>query len=504
MAEKIASLYAEIGADTSGLDAGLDKVKESVGGAKFSFTELSSAIGLAKQGAEIAGQVFNATAGEAVSYAAEVRGLSQAFGLSAEESSKLIQVADDLKVSTGTLQTAFREMAKNGIAPSVDSIKRLAAQYQAIDDPAQRAQFALENFGRAGLEMTPLLLQSASAIDELTASAEQAGLVLSQDAVDAAREYEIQMDSLQDSIKGTQIAIGNGLLPTVNQSIGNWNSFTEAGHLAQRALDEGKISYLEYTLAVNNMGLSVNELKFRLGDITAAQDIATAAADNYAVEMHNAKLAADELAQTKMDAGLAEQAVVYDEAAKALGTFNIGQATRLDLETKIALITGKITEEDLARRDAIGFLTKQLELGNITQGQYLDALGRLASGAATAAGIVRDLGAAINGLPASKDIRINVAAQQGEAGLGGDAPVVIVPGKETKPSSGGFAEGGSFVVPGSGSGDRPYMVNLTPGETVDVHKKGESKGGDTYNFYASSEIDIEMIARRVAELQKAV
>ena len=44
-------------------------------------------------------------------------------------------------------------------------------------------------------------------------------------------------------------------------------------------------------------------------------------------------------------------------------------------------------------------------------------------------------------------------------------------------SSFGFAKGGSFTVPGSGSGDRPYMVNLTPGEQVDVTPKGGGGGG---------------------------
>lgn len=43
--------------------------------------------------------------------------------------------------------------------------------------------------------------------------------------------------------------------------------------------------------------------------------------------------------------------------------------------------------------------------------------------------------------------------------------------------AGGYASGGSFVVPGSGSGDRPYVVNLTPGERVDVTPVGKSSGG---------------------------
>ena len=37
----------------------------------------------------------------------------------------------------------------------------------------------------------------------------------------------------------------------------------------------------------------------------------------------------------------------------------------------------------------------------------------------------------------------------------------------------GFQEGGSFIVPGSGSGDRPYVINLEPGELVNITPKNQ-------------------------------
>jgi hypothetical protein len=38
-----------------------------------------------------------------------------------------------------------------------------------------------------------------------------------------------------------------------------------------------------------------------------------------------------------------------------------------------------------------------------------------------------------------------------------------------------FQHGGSFIVPGSGSGDRPYVVQLEPGERVDVTPRNQVK-----------------------------
>ncbi len=51
---------------------------------------------------------------------------------------------------------------------------------------------------------------------------------------------------------------------------------------------------------------------------------------------------------------------------------------------------------------------------------------------------------------------------------GGGTSTTIVEPEDDEPVGPGYAQGGSFVVPGSGSGDRPYTVNLTPGERVDV------------------------------------
>jgi len=49
----------------------------------------------------------------------------------------------------------------------------------------------------------------------------------------------------------------------------------------------------------------------------------------------------------------------------------------------------------------------------------------------------------------------------------------------------GYAEGGSFIVPGRGMGDRPYTVNLSPGERVDVTPRSQVENNTwnvTYNM----------------------
>ena len=69
------------------------------------------------------------------------------------------------------------------------------------------------------------------------------------------------------------------------------------------------------------------------------------------------------------------------------------------------------------------------------------------------------------------------------------------------PTLGGHAEGGSFKVPGSGSGDQPFLIGLTPGERVDVTPsggKGRGAGGgvtviNTVN--SSKDMDVQSTRR---------
>ena len=74
---------------------------------------------------------------ETVLYAEQVRDLARALGTSSEEASTLIQVADDLKIPIGSLEIAFRNAIQEGVNPSIDGLKGLSLEYQAIKDPVK-------------------------------------------------------------------------------------------------------------------------------------------------------------------------------------------------------------------------------------------------------------------------------------------------------------------------------------------------------------------------------
>jgi len=186
--------------------------------------------------AMLAGQAVRAFADEAqravdqyMDYAGKVRDFSVSLGISAEEASTLIQVADDLAIEAGSLKVAFRNMIDNGIQPSIASLKDAATKYQDLEDPVKQAAFAAELFGmRAGPELIKLLKETPAAIDAMAASAENAGLVMSEKALSDAEAYRKSLDELNDSWEGWKMKAVSEWIPTLLDVTTALNANSEA------------------------------------------------------------------------------------------------------------------------------------------------------------------------------------------------------------------------------------------------------------------------------------
>lgn len=211
--EAISKGFDQISSNMDGIAKSNEKAAQSTKQAGNAFTELNSAISIAKQAYQVLNDVMAETVGFTVEYAGQVRTLSRTIGASAEESSKLIQAADDVGISYNTLQTAMESAIRKGVEPSIDGIASLSEEYNSIADPIARTKFLMDNFGRAGADLAPLMEKGAEGIREMGQAAEEAGLIMDEKAVVAARNYEIAMDDLGDTANATKITIGNQLIP---------------------------------------------------------------------------------------------------------------------------------------------------------------------------------------------------------------------------------------------------------------------------------------------------
>ena len=235
-------------------------------------------IGVAKQGLEMLQQAYQATVGETIKYAEQVRDLSRTIGSSAEESSKLIQAADDVKVSTETLSAGLEAAIRKGVKPTIEGIAELADEYNAIADPIARTKFLMDNFGRSGADLAPLMEKGADGIRELGQAAEDTGLVLSQDMVDAARENEIAADNLNDHWTAFSITLTNAVLPPLNQLMNEMDANAERERLLIQMEEQGIITLQEHS-RVSHINLeeqrqsktTIEDLKERIEEATQAR-----------------------------------------------------------------------------------------------------------------------------------------------------------------------------------------------------------------------------------------
>ena len=225
------------------------------------FTELSSVVSLAKQAFQVAKKVVEETVGEFTTYAKTVEDMARVTGSSAEEVSRLIQVSDDLQISTASLEQAMAGAVRKGIDPSVDSIASLADEYLALAPGLDRSQFLVEKFGRSGLEMAKLMEQGGDKIREMGAAVDDS-LIITDEAIAANQEYYAAMDDLNDIIQGVKLEFAQGLIPVLTK-VAKWmEEVRKKGEESKRGFQEEAKQILDtsdsYEAYLDEMERSLN------------------------------------------------------------------------------------------------------------------------------------------------------------------------------------------------------------------------------------------------------
>ena len=212
MGIQIASLFASIGADTSGLNKGLGSAKQSL--SQFGGEIAKQVIGVAALSTAIikAGQVVVDSVRDWADYADSMRLSAQMAGVTTEEMSRLVQAADDFRVPVETMQKAMELALKNGFVPTIDNIAALSNELLGITDPAERAAAASKIFGKSYADIMPFLLAGGNAIEDATDNIAD-NLVVTEKAAKEAKLYKDELDNLGDAWTGLTNSIGKLLVP---------------------------------------------------------------------------------------------------------------------------------------------------------------------------------------------------------------------------------------------------------------------------------------------------
>ena len=237
----------------------LGKVNSSAGKLKTNFTQLTqqipglnSAMALATNPITLVGtglvkvaQFASDASKETVAYTKTVRDMAQNLNLSTEETSRLIQTADDYGVTIGQVEDAMRMALKNGFAPSIDTLADMADKYNELESPTERAAALTEVFGRNWSSLTPMLKEGGQAIRE-AAAAQSDSLLVTEASAQAARDNEIAVDAWNDTLQGITYTVGNEVIPILTDLTTALSTNVSGGMGFIQALKDGDITMADW------------------------------------------------------------------------------------------------------------------------------------------------------------------------------------------------------------------------------------------------------------------
>lgn len=328
-------------------------------------------------------KAFSATVLKMVEYADKVRNVQNATGATAEDASKLIQILDDQKVSYEQLEKAISKSGK-AYDFSIDGIARMSDEYLALGNAQEQAAFMNDRFGKQWISFVPIMQKGSAAIRD-SADAVSEKLILDQQAVDQAREFEIAMDNLSDSWEGFAITAGTKAIPATNTFLDGLNVLIGATETSieknglwrtsiwsiWKETDQAAASVAAQKQGLNEHAQAVEDDSEALKENAAAAKEASAAHQSMlgligSVYNENKKFA-DTQAEltTKMAENRAEAALLYPSQLEKLG----------ELDQKYADMGATYEANAAAHNAAMGriqydLLVTKLSADGITDAEY--------------------------------------------------------------------------------------------------------------------------------------
>ena len=172
---------------------------------------------------------------DAVTGADDLNTLSKQTGVSTETLQKMQYAADRVDVSVDDITGALVKMKKNmagntsafdklgisvtnadGSMRSIEDIfNDTIVTLSYVQDEVERDQIAMDIFGKSADSLAGIIDDGGAALKQFGDEAEQAGLILSQDTLDALNETNDTIDKLKANISGTMGKIGADVAQTL-------------------------------------------------------------------------------------------------------------------------------------------------------------------------------------------------------------------------------------------------------------------------------------------------
>ncbi len=242
-------LFATLGLDTSSYDQGLKSAEDSASSFSSALTTgLSVATGVATTAIVATGTaVVGATTAfaegiqEVSEYGDAIDKNAQKLGLSNSAYQEWDYVLNIAGTSMSNLTTGVKTLtnkiddAKNGNEDAIASFEALGISLEDLEtmsredifeatiygftelaDSTERASLANDLFGRSGQELTPLFNMTEEEISSLIDTANEYGMVMSDEAVSASATYTDSLTTLENTISGIKNNLLSEFLPSIS------------------------------------------------------------------------------------------------------------------------------------------------------------------------------------------------------------------------------------------------------------------------------------------------
>ncbi len=179
--------------------------------------------------------------------AVSAKQLAQKVGLTTEAVQELGYAAgvtggssEGMQVSMQHLARGLQELRTKGTGPAADALHALgisaqdseiqhgnldqvleivADRFAKLPDGVKKTSSAMDLFGRSGTELLPLLNKGSAGIKELRAEAEKLGVVIGDDGIEKAHEFEIAQKRLGATLTGLKNEAVIALLPALQDMV---------------------------------------------------------------------------------------------------------------------------------------------------------------------------------------------------------------------------------------------------------------------------------------------
>ncbi len=205
MGKAVAKGAAIAGGAVLGLGTAISGMAQKGAAAADRVDKLSQRLGLSREGFQKWDFVLSQAGVSIDSMQMGMKTLSQRMGEAIEGAGKGFELFDQLGIKI--TESMSQEEAFN------ETIKAL----QNMEDGVEKAVLAQELFGRNGQDLLPLLNSTAESTEELKKKAEELGLVMSDEAINAGVKLTDTLDQLKRTLSGAMVPILAGVMPLVTE-----------------------------------------------------------------------------------------------------------------------------------------------------------------------------------------------------------------------------------------------------------------------------------------------